>query len=122
MVTNPTTTDKLSSNRRKETIVIRVAIMYPNTEESFFDMDYYLEHHMPLLAELLGSDLERYEIDEGVSGGTPAQPPPYAALGFLYFADEDALRSLGKSGPELMADLPNFTDVQPVIQISQIRE
>ena len=101
--------------------MIRVAIMYPGTEDSTFDMDYYLQHHMPLLASLLGENLERYEVDEGIGGAMPGDPPRYIAIGYLYFADRDALRALGKSGPELMADLPNFTDVQPEIQISEIK-
>jgi len=102
--------------------MIRVALMYPRTEESHFNMDYYLEHHMPLLAGLLGDNLDRYEVDEGIGGAAPGDPPPYAVICYLYFANTDALRALGKSGPEVMTDLPNFTNVQPQIQISRIIE
>ena len=102
--------------------MIRVAIMYPQTENSHFDMDYYREQHMPLLANLLGEDLERYEIDKGIGGAMPGDPPLYSAVGYLYFVGTDELRALGKAGPELTADVPNFTNVQPKIQVSRIME
>jgi uncharacterized protein (TIGR02118 family) len=85
-------------------------------------MSYYLEEHMPRLASLLGDNLARYEIDEGLGGARPGDPPPYAAICFLYFEDTGTLRALGQHSPELMADIPNFTNVQPIIQVSRILE
>ena len=102
--------------------MLRVTILYPRTAESRFDMDYYLEKHIPLVARLLGDNLERYEVDEGLGGALPGDPPPFAALGHFYFASTDALKAMGKTGPEMTADLSNFTDVQPLVQVSKIRE
>ena len=34
--------------------MISVLIMYPKTDDSTFDMDYYTSTHMPMLADALG--------------------------------------------------------------------
>jgi len=40
---------------------------------------------MPTVACLLDYSLKLFEIDKGIAGGTPADPIPYLAIGYLYF-------------------------------------
>ena len=103
--------------------MIRVAVMYPKTDESTFDMDYYLTKHMPLVQERLGgSGLVGIAVDEGIGGGMPGEPPPYAAIGILVFDTIEHFSSgMRVHGAELMRDIPNFTNVQATIQVSQAR-
>ena len=35
--------------------MIKVSVLYPNTEGSRFDMDYYVNKHMPMVQSKLGS-------------------------------------------------------------------
>lgn len=103
--------------------MIRVTALWPKTNDSHFDMDYYLSKHVPMTKakfQSLGIPVET-EVDEGLGGLTPGEPAPYAAIGYLLFENlEDLQKGLATHGAEIMADIPNFTNVQPQIQIGSI--
>jgi uncharacterized protein (TIGR02118 family) len=102
--------------------MIRVSILYPTTEGDSFDMDYYVNKHMTMVADRLGDALKGMSILEGIGGGQPGQPAPYACVGSLNFESVEAFQSaFGPHISEFMADLPNFTKASPQIQISEIR-
>lgn len=65
--------------------MIKVTILYPSSDTSRFDMDYYANKHMPMVARLLGDSLKTLGIDKGIAGGAPDAPLPYMAIGYLYF-------------------------------------
>jgi len=101
--------------------MIKVTILYPNGDGKKFDMDYYSNKHMPLVASLLGDSLKLFEIDKGVGGRTPADPIPYLAIGYLYFDRLSAFQtSFGPHAEKIRNDIPNYTNIQPVIQISEV--
>lgn len=99
----------------------KVTILYPNGEGKTFDMDYYANKHMPMVASILGDSLKLLEIDKGMAGRTPDEPIPYLAIGYLYFDQLSAYQnSFGPNAEKIVSDIPNYTNVQPVIQISQV--
>lgn len=99
--------------------MIKVSVLYPKTKGSRFDIDYYCNTHMPLCEEKLGRALKGYGVEHGVGAG---EPPPYAAVGYLLFDSVESFqKAFGEVGAELRADIPNYTDVQPVVQVSEIR-
>jgi len=101
--------------------MIKVTILYPNDEGKTFDMDYYSNKHMPMIADLFGDSLKNLEIDEGVSGRTPDDPIPYLAIGYLYFDSiSDYADSFGPHASKIVGDIPNYTNIQPIIQISKV--
>lgn len=101
--------------------MIRVAVLYPNETGKKFDMDYYLNKHVPMVNNTLGNlGLVRTEVDKGIAGMEPGSPPPYVAIGYMYFEDMDAVQRCMTKADELMSDLPNFTDIQLQMQISEI--
>ena len=101
--------------------MIKVSVLYPKTNSSSFDMDYYCDSHMPMVQEKLGVALKKVAVEGGLGGGTPDSPPPYAAMGHLYFDTvEDFQSSFGPHAAAIMADIPNYTDVAPVIQVSDV--
>jgi uncharacterized protein (TIGR02118 family) len=103
--------------------MIRVTTLFPKTSDSHFDMEYYLSKHVPMTMsklQSLGIPVEG-EVDEGLGTVTPGEPAPYAAIGYLLFEKmEDLQKGLATHGAEIMADIPNFTNVQPQIQIGNI--
>lgn len=102
--------------------MIKVSVLYPNGDGSTFDHDYYLEHHMPMAAEVLGDALKGFAVDRGLSGVGPGEPPAYLAIGHLMFDSiEDFQSAFGPSAERIQADVPNYTNTTPTIQISEVR-
>lgn len=55
------------------------------------------------------------------AGFDHAYAPPFVAVGHLMFRSvEDLQKPLHAHGPEPMADLPNYTSIQPLIQVSEV--
>ena len=99
--------------------MIRVAVLYPNAADASFDVQYYKDKHMKLVREKLDPlGMLGCEVDAGLAG-MDDQPPPYLAIGYLFFETADQFHSaFDKVGAELVADVPNYTNIQPVILIS----
>lgn len=105
----------------KEVGGIKVMILYPNEEGKTFDLDYYSKKHMPMVAELFGEPLKSYTVDNGIAGRTPEEPIPYIAIGCFYFDQlSDYENAFGTNAEKILSDIPNYTDIQPVVQISEI--
>src|SRR5437588_11301103 len=102
--------------------MIRISVLYPSSEGKKFDVNYYVNNHMKLVRERLGSfGLVRTEVDKGLAGGAPGAPAPYVAIGHVYFNAVDGFqKGMGQHGKEIMADIPNYTNIQPQIQISEV--
>jgi uncharacterized protein (TIGR02118 family) len=102
--------------------MIKVSVLYPNTEGSKFDMNYYLHTHTPMLQQKLGAALKSVAIEEGIAGGTPGSRPTYRVLCHLGFDSVDVFqKAFAPHAKDIMGDIANYTDVQPVIQIGDVR-
>ena len=99
----------------------KVSVMYPNGEGKTFDMDYYCNTHMALVKELLGDVLKLTTVEKGLGGAAPGSIAPYAGIGIMYF---DSVRDFGKAfaphSDAIMGDISNFTNIKPVVQISEV--
>jgi uncharacterized protein (TIGR02118 family) len=103
--------------------MIKVTVLYPGGEGKTFDMLYYTQKHFPLLKSLFGNALKATAIDKGVAGGNPGAPAPFLAIGYLYFDTvADFQKGMATNGGKILADIPNYTNTQPVIQISEVVE
>ncbi|MQF70010.1 EthD family reductase [SAR202 cluster bacterium AD-804-J14_MRT_500m] len=101
--------------------MIRVSVFYPTQEGSKFDWNYYVNTHMPLVREKFGIDLVKDEIDRGLSSAESDSPAPFQIIVHLWFNSmENVKNAMGKHGPDLTSDIPNYTDVIPIFQISEI--
>lgn len=100
--------------------MIVVSITYPNAAGARFDWNYYQGTHLPMVGRKLGgfglASASVLKGEQSADGGAPA----YTAIAFLSFSSlENANLALASSeARELMADIANFTDVIPVIQLS----
>lgn len=102
--------------------MIKVSVMYPNGPDIRFDMDYYCNTHVPMVANILGDTLKAGAVDAGIAGGADGEPPAFIAIGHLSFDSVEAFQnSFGPNAEEILADLPNFTNSQPQIQINDIK-
>ena len=120
MLTSWHPVQSLDTSEEKEGL-IKIAIMYPNAEGKTFDMDYYANKHMPMVAELFGAGLKGLEIDKGIAGRTPEEPMPYLAVGYFFFDSLEAYQNaFGPNAKQILGDIPNYTNIQPVVQISEV--
>ncbi len=103
--------------------MIKVSVLYPHAEGKSFDMNYYLGRHMPMVKEKLGAACKGTAVEQGIAGGAPGSPPTFVAMGHLYFDSVDAFQSaFGPHASAIMGDVPNYTQIQPVIQISDVKQ
>ena len=102
--------------------MICLTVLYPKTADSQFDMENYLNHHLPLVYETLTPEgLLSIDFEEGLIGGLPDTPPSYTVIAHLNFETPESLQAaLAKHASMLLADIPNFTNAIPVMQISRV--
>jgi uncharacterized protein (TIGR02118 family) len=102
--------------------MIRVNIFYPSTEGGRFDLDYYLKTHMPMAIEKLGPSLKGVSIEYGVSGVQPGTQPVYVVMcNFTFDSAEAFLAAFLPHAKVLQGDMPNYTDIEPIMQFSEIK-
>lgn len=99
----------------------RISVMYPNQDGARFDIEYYRTKHMELVRNHLKPfGLIKTEVDRGISGVT-VPSPPYICIGHLYFESKEGFdKGMSEAGPLFRNDIPNYTNVAPVRQVSEI--
>ena len=101
--------------------LIKISVMYPHGEGKTFNMEYYEATHMPMVAELLGSNLVKYTIEKGLASGIPNQPLPYVAIGTFYVRSlSDYQAAIGPKRDAIRADFVNYTNIAPMILVSEV--
>lgn len=101
--------------------LIKVSVLYPNGDGKTFDIDYYCNTHMPLVKSLLGEAMITGAVEKGLGGGAPGSTASFAAMGNMYFNSVEAFEnSFGPNADKIMSDLPNFTNIEPIVQISEV--
>ena len=102
--------------------MIKVSVLYPNHDGGTFDFAYYLNEHLPMVQRLIGDACKRSEVEEGLGSGVPGQPPTYRAAAHMYFDSVEAFQSaFGPHANTILADVPNYTNIAPTLQISMVR-
>jgi uncharacterized protein (TIGR02118 family) len=106
--------------------MIRVSIIYPQPNNKsdkvqVFDLDYYHTKHLPLVNELYREyGLSHWQIDQGISLSS-RQSASFIAAGYLFFDSIDSVKQAFKNqGAVVMADVKNFTNIEPQISFSEI--
>lgn len=100
--------------------MIRMAIIYNKTEDSTFDLDYYLKTHMPMAAAEFGAF--KWDVDD-VKAGADGSDSPIHCIGYLYFeSEEKRLAGMNdKTVPKVIGDVPNYySPGMPVAIVSEV--
>lgn len=101
--------------------MIKVSVMYPNTPGARFNHEYYRDKHMPLVKARMGEKCKYYTVDKGIAGATPDAAATYVAMCHLFCDSVESFQAgFGPHAKEIMADIPKYTDLSPVIQISEV--
>jgi len=94
--------------------MLSIAILYPRTEDSTFDMDYYTSTHMPMLADALGDACQGW-------GASTVKGGKWAAMGWAMVDSQEAFdAAMAEHGAKIMADVANYTNVAPEMIIGDV--
>jgi uncharacterized protein (TIGR02118 family) len=102
--------------------MIKVTVLYPNEAGKRFNWDYYLNKHYPLVKQRLGDKAKDIRIDAGLAKELTGQEPAYVAM-FHIVCDslEEFQAGLNPHAAEIFGDVPNYTDIQPIMQMSEVK-
>lgn len=101
--------------------MIKISILYPNSGK--FDMNYYLDTHMPRSIALLsaGKGYRGVSVERGLGGASPGSAPSYVAMcHYLFDSADDFMAAFLPHAAELKGDMPNYTDIESIIQVSEV--
>jgi uncharacterized protein (TIGR02118 family) len=61
-------------------------------------------------------------VEKGISGSQPGSKATYVAMGHSLFDSVETFQNaFGPHAQAIMEDVPNYTDIQPTFQISEVR-
>jgi uncharacterized protein (TIGR02118 family) len=111
----------LAAISTKATNVIKLSVLYPKTASGTFDIEYYCNKHIIMVRERLGRACKGLSVDQGLSGPAPGTQPAYFVMGHLLFDSvEDFQTAFAPHAQEIIADTARFTNVEPIVQISNL--
>jgi uncharacterized protein (TIGR02118 family) len=100
--------------------MIHVNVFYPWEEGQVFDWEYYQGSHLPMIQKTLGPSMRGIVVEKGLAGGTPDAPPPYIAMAHMSFDSIEAFQNAFAPHAEaILADIPKYSSVAPILQISE---
>jgi uncharacterized protein (TIGR02118 family) len=95
----------------------RVTVAYPNKTDARFDFDYYMKKHIPFVAKLVGKSIE---VRRGISS-TTGSPAAFVCVAAIPIDSVAAFQTvMAQHGAEILADIPNYTNIEPIIQFDEI--
>ena len=103
--------------------MVKISILYPQTPDATFDMEYYLGTHMPMSLARLRTHpgFIALSVERGVAAPQSGLPPAYVAMCHYTFSTaEDFVAAFMPHAAVLHADIARYTTVAPVIQFSAV--
>jgi uncharacterized protein (TIGR02118 family) len=69
----------------------------------------------------MGDSCRSYTIDKGLAGDAPGTPPTYIGMCHVFCDSVEAFqKGFGPHADEILGDIKNYTDLKPVMQISEV--
>ena len=95
----------------------RVTVLYQNKDGAHFNFDYYMAKHVPWVAGLAGSSIE---VRRGLSAANGAAAP-FVCVATIHINSIDEFQAMfAKHGAQILADIPNYTNIEPFVQFDEI--
>jgi len=94
-------------------LMIKLSVSYPKGEGTTFDHKYYAATQIPLCNSTFNP--AKTEVEKGIDG------PSVAGVTFYFDSMEAMQGALGSPQmADVMADIPNYTNIAPVMQVSEV--
>ncbi|RYN46677.1 hypothetical protein AA0118_g12488 [Alternaria tenuissima] len=103
-------------------MTITVTVLFPNTPDAKYDIDYYVNKHMPLIQTLWG----RYGVKSWsatkFSNEVDGSPSLYAFGSVVVWEDHEEMKNAfsGPEAKEVMGDIVNFSNKEAVFLIGEV--
>ena len=93
--------------------MISVYILYPKSDDSTFDMEYYTSKHMPMFAGALGEACHGW--------GVSSTAGKYHAVAWAMVDSKELFdAAMAEHGGAIMGDLVNYTNTRPELIVGDI--
>ena len=93
--------------------MIKLSVSYPKGEGTTFDHKYYAATHIPLCNSTFSP--AKTEVDKGIDG------PSVAGVTFYFESMEKMQEAFANPKmADVMADVANYTNIAPVMQVSEV--
>ncbi len=100
--------------------MLRCTVLYPNKNGAKFDFDYYIKKHIPFANEAFGLGGGGFKVSKGLPG-PDGSAPVYLCIATAEIASPEAFAArMQASGAKVAADVPNYTDITPVVQMAEV--
>ena len=97
-----------------------VTVLYPNQADGHFDFAYYRDRHIPMMLDLLGDNVLSTELRRGIQAVDGAKAPYLCLLNTHIRSPERFAQVMAEHSDRVLGDIPNYTNLQPIIQIDEI--
>lgn len=97
-----------------------ITVLYPSGADIHFDFDYYLKNHATMIRKLYGKGITKLELRRGVTAQDGSKPPYVAVVSIWIGSQEVFDAAQQKYASRLIADVPNFTNGKPIIQVDEV--
>jgi len=91
-------------------------VLYPNKEGARFDFEYYMAKHIPMVEKLLNTKIE---VRKGIAAPGSPRVPFVCTASIRINSVEEFSAAMAKHGQQVLGDIPNYTDIQPIVQIDE---
>jgi uncharacterized protein (TIGR02118 family) len=100
----------------------RISFLYPSSKDARFDLDYYVEKHMPWSIDLVSGHpgFRSVSVERGISARPGEEAPFVAVCHFVFETLNDFIGAVTPHSTALRADMGNYTDIEPTVQISEV--
>jgi uncharacterized protein (TIGR02118 family) len=102
---------------------VNISSIYPKQDGYRFDFDYYLNKHRPMSIERLSAarGFIGVSVERGVESDEPRVLSTFVAMCHYYFDTfEDFMAAFLPHSKELQGDIVNYTNIEPIVQISEV--
>jgi uncharacterized protein (TIGR02118 family) len=76
-----------------------------------------MKKHIPWVEGLVGKSIA---VRRGISSTTGSDPAFVCVATILIDSIADFQTLLSKHGPEIIADIPNYTNIEPLVQFDEV--
>jgi uncharacterized protein (TIGR02118 family) len=91
--------------------------LYPNKEGARFDFDYYLTKHVPMVAKLFG---RKIDVQKGILAPMGSSVAFVCCARIWIDSVEHFQTVMGQHGGKILADIANYTNLEPIVQIDEV--